>query len=82
MNREHTLFHLREAAEELETTIRDMSADSEYEYGELFVAMPPLYHHLNTAWNARDESPERVAAASDADFFRWRQFPPEIQLGE
>jgi hypothetical protein len=44
--------------------------------------MQHLYHHLNTAWNARDASPERVAAASGADFFRWRQFPWEIELGK
>ena len=29
--------------------------------------MQHLYHHLNTAWNARDEAPERVAARSEED---------------
>jgi hypothetical protein len=82
MNREHTLFHLREAAEELERTIRQIDVEPEYDYGEFLVAMQHLYHHLNTAWNARDASPERVAVASGADFFRWRQFPREIELGK
>jgi hypothetical protein len=82
MNREHTLFHLREAAEELQRTIQEMDANPAYDYGEFLVAVQHLYHHLNTAWNARDESPERVATCSDADFLRWRQFPQDIELGE
>jgi hypothetical protein len=43
--------------------------------------MEHLYHHLNTAWNARDESPEGVAATSEEDFQRWRQFPEDLYLG-
>ncbi len=82
MNRDHTLFHLREAAEELQRTIGAMEASSEYDYGEFWVSMQHLYHHLNTAWNARDESPERVAASSDEDFERWRQFPRDLGLEE
>ena len=82
MNREHTLFHLREAAEELVRTIRDMETDPEYDYAEFRVAMQHLYHHLNTAWNARDKTAERVAACSEADFFRWRRFPQDLDLSE
>jgi hypothetical protein len=43
--------------------------------------MQHLYHRLNTAWNARDESPERLAATSEEDFHRWRQFPEDLSLG-
>jgi hypothetical protein len=82
MNRDHTLFHLREAAEELQRTIGEMEADPAYDSGEFLVAMQHLYHHLNTAWNARDELPERVAATSDDDFRRWRQFPEDLGLGD
>jgi hypothetical protein len=82
MNREHTLWHLQEATEELQRTIREIENEPEYGYGEFSVAMEHLYHHLNTAWNARDESPECVRACSDADFVRWRQFPLDINLGE
>ena len=53
MNRDHTLFHLREVAEELQRTIADIEANPTYDYAEFWVAMQHLYHHLNTAWNAR-----------------------------
>ena len=82
MNREHTLRHLHEAAEELQRTIHEIEDELEYGNGEFSVAMQHLYHHLNTAWNARDESPECVRTCSDADFVRWRQFPQNIYLGE
>jgi hypothetical protein len=80
MNRDHTLFHLREAAEELQRTIGQIEQNAAYDYPEFWVAMQHLYHHLNTAWNARDESPERVAATSEEDFQRWRQFPEDLGL--
>lgn len=82
MNREHTLRHLREAEGELHRTIQKIEHESEYGDGEFSVAMGHLYHHLNTAWNARDESPERVSACTDADFDSWRQFPQDIYLDE
>jgi hypothetical protein len=82
MNRDNTLFHLREAAEELQRTIREIEDEPIYGYGEFSVAMQHLYHHLNTAWNARDKSQEHLAACSEADFFRWRQFPTDLHLGE
>jgi len=82
MNREHTLWHLHEAVEELQRTIHEIEDKPEWDYGEFSVAMQHLYHHLNTAWNARDESPERVRACSDTDFIRWIQFPQDIYLGE
>ena len=82
MNREHTLWQLHEAAEELQRTIREIERKPEYDYAEFVVAMQHLYHHLNTAWNARDESPERIQACTDIDFDRWRQFPQDLYLGE
>ncbi len=82
MNRQHTLQHLREAAEELQRTIHRMENEQAYGSVEFSVAMEHLYHHLNTAWNARDESPERVRACSDEDFLRWGQFPEDLYLDE
>jgi len=82
MNRQHTLLHLREAAEELQRTIHKIENDQDYGFGEFSVAMQHLYHHLNTAWNARDESSERVRACSDEDFARWGQFPEDLYLDE
>jgi hypothetical protein len=82
MNRKHTLWHLRDAAEELQRKIRDLEDKPDYGYAEFSIVMQHLYHHMNTAWNARDKSQEQVAECSEADFIRWRQFPEDIYLGE
>ena len=80
MNRDHISFHLREAREELERTIAEIEAEPDYDFAEFLVAMSHLYHHINTAWNGRDASPQRVAESTDLDFMRWRQFPNDIDL--
>ena len=75
MTREYVLWNLREAAEELSRTIQEMDKDPDYDSCELVVAMSHLYHHLNTAWNARLATAEEVEACSADNFRRWRQFP-------
>jgi hypothetical protein len=80
MNRDWVLFNLREAEEEIRRTIADIEAAPDYGYGKLVVAMGHAYHHLNTAWNSRDENPETVEACSDGDFQRWRQFPTDLDM--
>jgi len=81
MNRDWVLFNLREAIEELTRTISEIEATPDYGYGEFSVAMQHLYHHLNTAWNARDATPDQVATCTETDFQMWRQFPVDIYLG-
>jgi hypothetical protein len=80
MNREWILFHLKEASEELTRTIQEMEKDPEYDFGEYFVAMMHLYNHINTAWNSRDATPERVKSCSFEEFEKWRQFPSDIDM--
>ena len=80
MNREHVLLQLQEAEEELAGTIAAMRADPEYDFGEFLVAMQHLYHHLNTAWNGRDATPEQVTACTEEDFRRWDRFPTDLPL--
>ena len=80
MNRDYVLFHLREAQRELRDTIEEIEADPSYEYGDYVVAITHLYHHINTAWNARDSSESRAKACSQADFSEWRQFPSDLDL--
>ena len=60
MMRDHVLSHLREAAEELAKTIKEIEADPEYDDGIFGLALNHAYHHLNTAWNARHASPSRI----------------------
>ncbi len=80
MDRRDIVFHLQEAEEELKETIIEIQQDSEYDEGQFYVAMSHIYHHLNTAWNSRDASEERIKACSEKDFAAWRQFPKDIDM--
>jgi hypothetical protein len=80
VNREWVLLHLNEAQEELSRTIQEIKDDPEYGYGDFWPAMQHLYHHLNTAWNARDTSPAIVESHTDVDFVRWTQFPADLPM--
>ena len=80
MNKDFLLFNLREAQEEITKTINDLETDAEYDEPELSVAMMHLYHHVNTAWNARHSTPEQSKNCSDADFNRWGSYPNDLEL--
>jgi len=83
MNKNFILSNLREAAQELVSTIHDIESDPKYGYGEFVVAMTHLYHHVNTAWNARDSLDAGAKECTEDNFYKWRQFPSnsEIYLG-
>ena len=80
MNTKFILFNLREAQEELESTIKDIEIDREYGNPEFSVAMMHLYHHVNTAWNARNSTPEEANNCSDEDFSRWSCYPSDLEM--
>jgi hypothetical protein len=80
MNRDVVLSNLREAAESLTNLIAEMTADFDYAQDQLWVDISHVYHHVNTAWNARDASVSRVEACSAEDFKAWRQFPADIDM--
>ena len=80
MNRDWVLFNLREAEEEIRRTIAEIEAVPDYGYGEFVVAMSHAYHHLNTAWNARDADSATVEKCSAANFQRWRRFPRDLDM--
>jgi hypothetical protein len=82
MNRDWVLFHLKEAHEELTRTIQEVRDKPDYDYGEFFPAMQHLYHHLNTAWNAREASESELAQVTDANFKRWSSFPADLLMFE
>jgi hypothetical protein len=82
MNKDLVGFHIREANEELQRTVDEISKDPEYGEGELLLAMQHIYHHLNTAWNARDASHAEADPGTDEQFNRWGQFPADLPLME
>jgi hypothetical protein len=74
MNKFWVLQNLREAQEELTRTIRQLESEPEYDEIEFQIALRHLYHHVNTAWNARNVD-DQTYGAFDADFDSWRLFP-------
>lgn len=80
MNKSYVLFNLREALEELHRTIDEIENSPDYDYGEYTVAMSHLYHHINTAWNARNVSEVEAQECGEANFHKWRQFPDYSEL--
>ena len=83
MNKDYALYNLTEAHKALGELIADMKADPQYDYGEYVVDMTHVYHHLNTAWNAREATKAATDECAEEDFYRWRQFPSteDIYLG-
>jgi len=73
---------LGEAREEITKTLAEIHETPDYGYGEFWVAMQHLYHHLNTAWNSRDVAEAQVTQATDQDFNRWSQFPTDLPMME
>ena len=80
MNKKWIAFHLDEAATQLRAIVDSLSSESDYSYGEFVVEISHAYHHINTAWNSRDATPEAVADHSDADYDEWQKMPSEDEL--
>lgn len=80
LNEAYISFHLREAAESIRERIEAIESDPEYEIGSYTADMMHLYHHVNTAWNARFSSEEESEACSEENFERWRQYPSDLQM--
>jgi hypothetical protein len=80
MNHRVVLFHLREAAEELNRMVEELSQDSRYTEESLEVAMGHMYHHLNSAWNGRNQTSKQHRECTDSDFNRFRKFPKEQEF--
>jgi hypothetical protein len=81
VNRELVLHNLAEAHEALTRMLEEAREDPGWGIGELTAEMPHLYHHINTAWNAR-EAPNAVGEASDAEFREWSAFPTDLPMFE
>ena len=80
MNRRVVLFHLSEAAEELSRTITELARKRNFSEGAFELAMGHAYHHLNTAWNGRNQTDKQFRDCTDGDFQRFRKFPKESEF--
>jgi len=72
--REIILQNISEAREQLEEIERFL-LNPEYEECELRIDLEHAYHHLNYAWNIRDESDAALAEHSAENFAKWSQYP-------
>jgi hypothetical protein len=77
MNKESILSDLLEAREELDGMIEEVRKDTDFIFDSYYVQMQHIYHHLNTAWNSRKESEDRIERCSREDFENWRKFPSD-----
>jgi len=81
MNKPYVIYNLEEAKKQLDHILKDVENDGSYDFGAYKVDMQHLYHHLNTAWNARQSSQEESRECAEKDFEKWRQFPGDIYMG-
>ena len=81
MNKEYILYNLKDAFEQLESIIKDIETNGEYEIGEYSADMQHLYHHINTSWNSRYASKIESEECTKENFVKWRQFPDDIHMG-
>ena len=80
MNRQSVIFHLSEAAEELIKTLKAIGKRRPLDEVTLDIAMGHIYHHLNTAWNGRNQSRKQFTECTEQDFNRLRKFPKEAEF--
>lgn len=72
--REIVLQNIAEAREQIEAIEKSL-LDPEYEEVELKLDLEHAYHHLNYAWNIRNETDAAVETHSSSDFAKWSRFP-------
>jgi hypothetical protein len=78
MNKDYILYNLKETHKQIESIINDLTMDDSYNELTYFNDMRHVYHHLNTAWNARNSSKEESMICSEEDFNKWRHFPQDL----
>ena len=81
MNKRWILTHLREAHEELTRTIEKIEADPEADEIVFEIAIAHMFNHLNTAWNSRAVTDDKIAKMTKDDFYAWRAYPKDISMG-
>jgi len=79
--KEHTIFQLEEAIEQLYKTVQALKSNPEYSSVDFKLDITHAYHHLNYAWNSRHLGAKRAWKAKESDFCKYRQMPEDLDLG-
>lgn len=80
MNKSYISYNLKEGLKQLKEIIKEMESNADYDYGEYSVDMNHLYHHVNTAWNAKYSTKIESDECSEKNFENWRKFPTDIEM--
>ena len=77
LNHDIILLNINETFEELEGIKKKLESGvlDEVEFQSL---LQHVYHHLNFAWNIRNETTNAYSNLSDDDFYRWRKYPEDL----
>lgn len=81
MNNSVILSNLREAHDQLTEIIEVIDSDPFYDEALFMATITHLYHHINSAWNARNVTVEQWSNLTEEQFFKWRSFPKDIDMG-
>ncbi len=79
LNREIILYNIKEAREQLEEIENDIAQKKVLSEIELQIKLEHAYHHLNFAWNIRNESSKKYTHLTSSDFNKWSKFPKEMK---
>lgn len=74
IQREIILHNIAEAREQLEAIEKSL-LNPEYDECELRIELEHAYHHLNYAWNIRNEPDAALDVHSKEDFAKWSKYP-------
>lgn len=77
IDKDYVQFNLEEAREAIDTLIRELTADPEYDSANLRVDMQHIYWHINSAWNGRHPKANE-ATLTDSQFEAYIQFPKDL----
>jgi hypothetical protein len=76
IQRHIVLMNIQDAREQLEAIEKSL-LDPDYEEVELKLDLAHAYHHLNYAWNTRNEPDAVLERHADEDFARWSRYPSD-----
>jgi len=79
LNLELIFSNIQEAKDELEKLGKEIKADSEFDESQLGLSLAHAYHHINFAWNTRNQTDDECKKLKDDDFKRFSKFPVDIE---
>ncbi|OYZ21022.1 MAG: hypothetical protein B7Y39_10080 [Bdellovibrio sp. 28-41-41] len=78
VNKKFITYNFQEIQEEVELVLRQMKVGASQE--DFYRSVQHIYHHLNIAWNARNEGQDTVFDLDDPRMDSWKEFPADLKL--